>query len=521
MEQHQHTSDRLNQGETRNPKRLPRALSGAWMRTKSGISGWLPTQVPVAIKLAISISLVIIAAMSLLGALIVHNQTQLLNRQAQTFGSTVVEQMAESAKEPILAEDTLLLDVLAANLASGENVVGTAIYSADRKLLSHAGRYPFEPGGPYAGHEKPFLGEELQTLEWSWPGSSRGPLEAVSFVSPVRFQNTTVGYALISFSRSSMVQAVDDSVRSIVVATLLLIVLGVAISYVVGRQLTRPLDHLMNASRAIDSGFYNFRLEERRNDEIGYLMQAFNSMAQGLLRKAQVEEAFSRYVPPGVARNVLDNLEEVELGGKEIQGSVMFVDIVGFTARSETMDPERVAELLNNFYDSISRAAARYNGTIDKYMGDCAMLVFGIPESDDQHVFHSIACAVFFQRLAERINDVRISQGKFPVYYRIGLNSGAMLAGNMGSSDRVQFTVVGDSVNLASRLCSVATTGQIVITEEIYKIPEVRRNIIASQHDSIRIRGKSQPVSTYLVHDLSASHQENMERHVKEILRLN
>lgn len=483
------------------------------------LAGWLPVKIPVAVKLAISIGILISAGMSLLGAVIVHNQTHLLNQQMHVFGHTVVNQMAESAKEPLLAEDTLLLNVLASNLAAGENVIGTAVYSAERKLVARAGHNPFEHGAPFARHIEPFLDGQAQSLEWTWSGAPQGNIDAIAFISPVRFRDIVAGYTVISFSRGSMTQLVGDSIRSIVVATILLIILGIAMSYVLGRRLSRPLHDLMDASRAIGNGQYSYRIQERRNDEIGYLMNSFNVMAQGLLQKAQVEDAFSRYVPAGVARKVLDNLQEVELGGSQVCASVMFVDIVGFTARSERMPPERVAEFLNEFYTNISQSAALYKGTIDKYMGDGAMVVFGIPEDDTEHAFHAIACAVFFQKLTDRVNAARISAKKFPIYFRIGLNTGPMLAGNMGTRDRVQFTVVGDSVNLASRLCSVSTAGEIIITDETYNLPTIHSRVLASPHQAIRIRGKTDPVSTYLVHDLTETYREDMDSAIDRIMR--
>lgn len=482
------------------------------------LAPWLPQRVPVAVKLALWLSLMTTAGMSLLGAVIVHDQTDLLNRNMLTFGHTVVEQMAESAKEPILANDTLQLDILAANLANGDNVVGTVLYSADRQVLSNAGIGPFQLNAPYAGHRRPFLDGSLQTLHWRWPSSPRGAVDAVSFFSPVRFHGTTVGYAEISFSRALMTQSIHDAVRSIVVATLVLIILGIIASYYLGRRLSRPLNDLMDASRAIGNGQYDFKMKERRNDEIGYLMSAFNSMAQGMLRKEQVEDAFAKYVPTRVAKNILSNLDPVELAGKHAFASVMFIDIVGFTAKSETLTPEGIAELLNEFYAVAGQAAALYHGTIDKYIGDCVMLVFGIPETDSDHVFNSIACAVFFQRLIARVNEWRLSRGKFPVHYRIGLNSGDMLAGVMGTSDRMQYTVVGDSVNLASRLCAAASADQIVITEQTYNHPSLRKRILAAEYKAIGIRGKSQPVTTYLVDDLHNGYHEDMERKVRQAL---
>lgn len=480
---------------------------------------WGLSSLPVSTKLAISIGIMITIGMSLLGAVIIHNQTKLLNQQTYTYGRTVVGQMAQAAKEPILANDTLLLDVLAYNLAAAEDVMGTAIYSAENKIISSSGRNPFERYAPYTGQENNYLDGGLKILEWEWQRSPSGSIDAVSFISPVNFKDVNLGYVMISYSRKSMTQAIYESVRSIIVATVILILLGIIMSYLLGRRLTRPLDRLMDASRAMESGQYDYQIKEARNDEIGHLMNSFNLMAQGMLQKSQVEDAFSRHVPPNVASEIINNLEPIKLGGEHVTASVMFVDIVGFTAKSEAMTPHGVAELLNEFYTIITQTAYLYKGTIDKYMGDCAMLIFGIPESDPDHVFHSIAYAIFLQRLMERKNAQRISRGESPVHLRIGVNTGEMLAGNMGSRERLQYTVVGDAVNLASRLSSQANADQIIISEETYKRPGIEDKIKATKYQSVRIRGKAELVTTYIVDNVRGTWGDVTDKQIDNILQ--
>ena len=316
-----------------------------------------------------------------------------------------------------------------------------------------------------------------------------------------------------------MNQAIYESIRSIVAATIILILLGIVMSYLLGRRLTKPLDRLMDASRAMDSGQYDYQIQEARHDEIGHLMNSFNLMAQGMLQKSQVEDAFSRHVPPNVATEIINNLEPVKLGGKHVVASVMFVDIVGFTAKSEAMTPHGVAELLNEFYTIITQTAHLYKGTIDKYMGDCAMLIFGIPEADSDHIFHSIAYAVFLQRLMEKRNAQRISRGESPLHLRVGVNTGEMLAGNMGSRERLQYTVVGDAVNLASRLSSQANADQIIISEETYKLPGIEEQIKATKHQSVHIRGKSEMITTYIVEQVNPAMTAVMDKQIDNILQ--
>ena len=214
----------------------------------------------------------------------------------------------------------------------------------------------------------------------------------------------------------------------------------------------------------------------------------------------------------------MSNLDEIRLGGKHVNGSVLFADIVGFTSLSEKLSPDEVAGILNEYFTYISMASELYRGTIDKYMGDCAMVVFGVPDADSDHKFNALACAVMIQKLVARINAIRVREGKTAIHFRIGVNSGTMLAGNMGSNERMQYTVVGETVNLASRLHTVADKDQIVITEHLYHDKDIKWRLTAQRHESIKLRGIATPVSTYIVNDVSDSYRATMEAQIDHIL---
>jgi len=479
----------------------------------------LPLRLPIAYRFSLVIALVICAGMALLGMVIVSNQTKVVQAQTQSFGHTIVSQLAESAKEPILADDILALEILTKSTVSNGMVLGTAIFASGGAVLTRTGITPFDIDAPFAGNAHEFLRSEPHSFHWQWEASPLGNVHAISFISPVRFQNVIAGYVLITFSRSLLDQSLRDSIKAIVTVTVLFILLGLLTSYLLGRHLSRPIHHLMDASQAIQEGRYQYRIPERRNDEVGHLIEAFNNMAQGLLQKAQVEAAFSRFVSAQVAKEILSNLEQVHLGGKHVVGSVVFADLVGYTRLSEQLGSEAVAALLNEYFSYISRASSLYRGHVDKYIGDCAMLVFGVPEPDENHSLHAIACAVLFQRLVDHLNAHRLAKGQQPIQFRLGVNTGTMLAGNMGSRERMQYTVVGDTVNLASRLCSIANAGEIIITEEMYQQPGLKERIIAELHQStINLRGKTRPVSTYIVKGVKTAYPGALEQQLEWIL---
>ncbi|QKT04576.1 HAMP domain-containing protein [Ectothiorhodospiraceae bacterium 2226] len=470
----------------------------------------VPKHFPIAYKLALAIMLMLTVGMVLLGLVITSNQTQLLRAQASDFGYTVAAQVAESAKEPLLAGDQLALEVLVANLASNGTIMGAAIFDEDGSVLARLGIIP-----PPQQSSLRDLGEP-RTVEWRWEGQQA--LDMVSFAVPVRFQGVQAGHVIVTFSASFMNQAMHDAIRAISAALVLMLVFGVIMAVLVGRRLSRPIHELMEVSRAIGKGEYNFPVKERRNDELGALTEALGQMASGLLQKTQVEQAFSRYLSPNVAQEILSHLDQVELGGRDVRATVLFADIVGFTSMSEKMPPDEVAAMLNEYFSYIAEAARLYNGNIDKYMGDCAMLVFGVPNEDEEHVFNAVACAVMIQRLVARLNAEREKQGLDQARFRLGINTGNVLAGNMGSREHMQYTVVGDSVNLAARLYGIATPGGIVIGDSVYHDPLVQSRVLARRYRSIRLRGKSLPVDTYVVKDLAGSYRRTMDHQLEDLL---
>jgi len=287
-----------------------------------------------------------------------------------------------------------------------------------------------------------------------------------------------------------------------------------------GKRLTRPIHQLINAGRAISAGDYHVRLNEQRKDELGSLMQSMNEMTEGLLRKEQVEQTFSRYVSPQVAKAVLSNMNQVRLGGQHVEASVLFADIVGFTQLSEELHPEQVNSLLNEYFSIIAQAAHCYGGHIDKYMGDCAMLVFGVPENDPEHSFNAAACAITIQELIKIVNKQRADQGLTQVRFSIGINSGMMLAGNMGAAERMDYTVVGDAVNTASRLAAAADAGDVLISDELSQLLQ-SQGIISARFKTLALKGKKVPLVTYRVLGVAENQQAMIDDALSAIVNSN
>jgi adenylate cyclase len=147
--------------------------------------------------------------------------------------------------------------------------------------------------------------------------------------------------------------------------------------------------------------------------------------------------------------------------------TVMYADIRGFTTMSEKMEAREVVHMLNDFFTSMSAIIFRCNGTLDKFIGDCIMSLFGAPVPSDQAPHDALNTAILMQCEMERLNQERIKRNAPPFQIGIGLHCGSAVVGNIGSADRVQYTAIGDTVNVAARLCSKAAAGQVIVSEDV------------------------------------------------------
>ncbi len=479
----------------------------------------LPEHVPIAAKLAMAVTLLICAGMVGLGILIGANQTRLLDQQTAILESMIAQQVAESVKEPLLAGDAASLDIIAAQIIDQDKIFGTALFTDDKKIINSAGILP----NLKIVKNSPVFDANGKTTDFHQIADETNSQESyISFVQPILHKDITVGYVLLSFDRSLLTNAKRQTIHMVATTTIAMIIFGIMASLVLGNRMTRPINELIKISREIVNGNYNFPVQERRKDEIGMLMESMNTMGRGLLRKEQVEKVFSQYVSNTVANKILDDLDHVEntkLGGHHVNASVAFADIVGFTQLSESMPPQEVSQLLNLYFTYIDKAVQFCNGYIDKYIGDCVMIVFGVPKNNSDHTYNAACCAWMINKLVEKINRHRASKNQTTIQLRIGINSGTMIAGNMGSSERMDYTVVGDAVNLASRLSHEGQPEEIIMTEEVILQENLFDRIATETLDTIKIRGKKLPISIHKVIDINPIFRKDILQEIDHILR--
>lgn len=453
---------------------LPAVISGAVSKS-------------IAVKLAAIITAVIIVGMGLLSLFILGNQSHVFDQQTDTYANALSDQLATAAVEPVLAEDLQAVDQLTSNLVYNIGIEGVAIFSDQSILLSTIGIIPPDnPATTAAG----------QPLYWSLGEGEQ--IDLTSYVSSIRFRNLVVGYCILTFDRSFMEAAYGNTLRAILLITTLMVVLGIVVAAFIGRRLSRPVLQLVNGTHEISQGNYRFRFKNRRKDELGQLMNSLNTMTEGLSQKEQVEQTFSRYVSPNVASTLMGETEN-RLGGNHVNATVLFADISGFTSLNEELEPKAMNSLLNEYFTLIDKVAGKHDGHIDKYIGDCVMILFGAPVQDKEHGLKGVRCGVEIQRVIHKYNLKRQQQRLRTVEFSVAVNSGLMFAGNIGSEKRMEYTVIGNAVNIAARLSSIATAGQVLVTRKLHDSLALATHHETSLAQTIRLRGKKKPVEIWQV----------------------
>lgn len=223
-----------------------------------------------------------------------------------------------------------------------------------------------------------------------------------------------------------------------------------------------------------------------------------NVMAHKRIADQEVQrQALARFLAPEVVEMIASNPEGIRLGGVNQKVTVLFCDIRGFTSMSETMAPEKVVEILNEYFSRVTDVIFDHGGTLDKYIGDAAMAIFGAPFSKGNDAVNAVNAAVAIQSMIAELNRDAADRGHPELRIGVGINTGVVTAGNIGSSKRLDYTVIGDAVNLASRMCGQAAAGQILVTESTFH--EVSAQFALLPLPPVMVKGKSQPVNIFSV----------------------
>ncbi|MBR6127430.1 adenylate/guanylate cyclase domain-containing protein, partial [bacterium] len=216
-------------------------------------------------------------------------------------------------------------------------------------------------------------------------------------------------------------------------------------------------------------------------------------------KKLKMENALGKYMSEDVMKRVIQNIDNLGLGGKKATATILFSDIRGFTSMSEKLSAEEVTSILNEYFSEMEPIVRKYNGIINKFIGDAIMAIFGEPIQDENHPANAVKCGFEMLKKVEELQQKWEKEGKPKIEIGIGINTGEAFVGNIGSENRMEYTVIGDTVNLASRLESYNKTfnSKMLISTETYN---ASKDIIEARKISdVEVRGKANKLDIYEV----------------------
>jgi len=227
--------------------------------------------------------------------------------------------------------------------------------------------------------------------------------------------------------------------------------LGLVMALYVGRTIVRPIRTLERAMERVEAGDLDTRVGMPSNDEIGRLGMAFDRMLVGLRREALIRDLFGQYVTPELARLAIER--EGHLEGQVVECSILFADIRGFTALAEALPAHRLLETLNRYLARMLQEVAAEGGIVNKFGGDSILAIFGSPLNPAvDHAARAVRCAIRMREALDEVNREQAGGGLPEIRAGFGVATGEVVAGNIGSDRKIEYTVIGDSVNLAARL---------------------------------------------------------------------
>ncbi len=290
--------------------------------------------------------------------------------------------------------------------------------------------------------------------------------KTISFI--LKKQNKEIASAV--YSITGLHKTIEEILIKQGLISLLILFLGIFSIFFFSHTLTRKLTKLTKAMDKISNHNYKVRISINSKDEIGKLANHFNSMAQSLEEGEFAKTVLKRYVTKQVAENILKKKNELKLEGDKRNIAVLFGDIRGFTKLSSNMEPEKIIALLNDFFSIIIDIIIKYDGVLDKFIGDGFLAFWNAPLDQKDYIEKSCDAAIEIVNAIKRKNINRIKNGQTPVEMGMGINIGQAIAGNVGSEKRMDYTVIGNTVNIAERVEGFAPNTTIYVTKAVYEL---------------------------------------------------
>ncbi len=440
------------------------------------------------LSLIVAISVLIVAVILIMTTL--QTQETELRKQIEILGTSMVQSLAAASKENLLLNSSPVIQDYIKEFVQRRPIPGLeAQYVFDRtgKIVAHL----------YADYvNKQVSAEELDMVIRTDTVLYRETELSFQYILPIYQRipdeafprQILLGGASVSFSKDVLLEPVDRMKRLVIATATIVCIFGIALMFLVSGRFVQIITSLSDAARRVGEGDLLVAIDTKIKDELGVLANEFNKMVQQLREKTEMQKFLSRS-----AVEMLSEEHTATLGGTRKTITIMFTDIRDFTGASETLTPEEVVDTLNQYLDLQTRIIHAFNGIVDKFLGDGIMCIF----SEKDMAFDAVSAAYRIQEEIGLLNNERFVRNETTFKVGIGVASGSTFLGSIGSRDRMDYTAIGDTVNLASRLCSVAGPNEIIITEDV--VERLNGRFPLKPEGKVSIKGKQSQVSVFQV----------------------
>lgn len=480
---------------TRNFYRIAR-----WFHQIKGQVKWRFASLKIRVKLIIIIALLVTSFIAIFSFILIQNGKHILNERLSQTCELSLRHVSQAIKEDLLLYYKSLAEndfnsrsghvghireaVLEVNSEDIEGLVYAGVVDRHGQIIAHTNlehinkKIEQSDSLEFASLSETVIRENGPILEYIRPMYAKRDAE----------RSVYLGVTMLGFSKNVILQPINQATQMIVTATFFIALLATVIIFFVASRMTRQIDALGIAVRKVSEGNLKVDIPILSNDELGQLAREFSTMIVHLREKLQMQKFVSSLTVQMIRKRSLSDLPPV---GERREVTVLFSDVRSFSTLTERLGPEEIVRLINIYLDLQARIIEENNGILDKFMGDQVMAIFlGETQADD-----AVHTAVEIQRSIRELNKRRSRGGELVLNIGIGINIGLAVMGNMGSKNRLDYTVIGDVVNLASRLCALAQPGQIIAPVEMAErltgeYPTIRLN-------PIWVKGRSQPVATF------------------------
>ena len=435
-------------------------------------------------KIAGTLVVILSVAVLTLGIVTFTRQNSILRSEMRNRAATLVHQLAVAGKEGLLTKLELPVVSAISDIAKQDDIVYAMVVDLDGRVFAHS---DLSRKGALLTASTDLAAMRAEGLFFQEITAGRDAVLDVSLPIAIKSQNLKLGTARIGISPRALNDAIAVQQRTYLWMAVGFIVVGLAGSLYIARLITKPLDTLADGIQVVSRGDLRRLVPVSSEDEIGNVTTVFNQMILSLREKLLME----KYLSQSTVLNIKEHrdVSQLKLGGERKYVTALFSDARGFTALSEKMSPEDVVRLMNIYLNLQTSVVHQWGGIVDKFVGDEVMAIF---EGHGMEI-NAVRAAVEIQNYCRSLNAAREAAGEKTISIGIGLNSGEVVMGNMGSEDHMDYTVIGDSINVAARLCGAANPGQVLVSRATAE----QAGALATWKDipPVTVKGKDHPIS--------------------------